>query len=128
MTEDLNSQGSLSSPEKVRPSWPGHALGIVLTIAALSGAWWTARYYAPLPSADLQQQVQQLSLQVEHLQQEQAMPAMVLKRYRNSICYVFGIYRVGFPGLTPALRVRVSGTGFVVANGLVATNRHVAEP
>ena len=53
---------------------------------------------------------------------------MVLKRYRNSICYVFGIYRVGFAGLPPALRVRVSGTGFVVSDGLVATNRHVAEP
>jgi S1-C subfamily serine protease len=87
-----------------------------------------AHYYAPPQTSDLQEQVQQLSLQVQQLQQEQAMPAMVLKRYRNSICYVFGIYRVGFTGLPPALRVRVSGTGFVVADGLIATNRHVAEP
>jgi S1-C subfamily serine protease len=99
-----------------------------LGILAVTGAGFMAHYYAPPQTSDLQQQVQQLSLQVQLLQQEQAMPAMVLKRYRNSICYVFGIYRVGFPGLQPALRVRVSGTGFVVADGLIATNRHVAEP
>jgi len=87
-----------------------------------------AHYYAPPQTNDLQQEVQELSLQVQKLQQQEAMPAMVLNRYRNSICYVFGVYRVGFPGLAPALRVRVSGTGFVVADGLVATNRHVAEP
>lgn len=56
------------------------------------------------------------------------MPAMVLQHYRNSICYIHGVYRVGFPGQAPGLRARVSGTGFVVADGLVATNRHVAEP
>ena len=101
---------------------------LAVGIFALIGAGFMAHYYAPPQTADLQQQVQQLSLQVQQLQQEQAMPAMVLKRYRNSICYVFGIYRVGFAGLQPALRVRVSGTGFVVADSLIATNRHVAEP
>jgi len=85
------------------------------------------RYYAP-PSSDLQSQVHQLNQQVEQLKQEQAMPVMVLNRYRNSICYVFGIYHVGFPNQTPRLRARISGTGFVVASGLLATNRHVAEP
>jgi S1-C subfamily serine protease len=53
---------------------------------------------------------------------------MVLNRYRNSICYIFGVYQVGFPQQRPALRARISGTGFVVADGLLATNRHVAEP
>jgi serine protease Do len=53
---------------------------------------------------------------------------MVLNRYRNSICYVFGVYHVGFPNQPARLRARVSGTGFVVASGLLATNRHVAEP
>jgi len=56
------------------------------------------------------------------------MPAMVLNRYRNSICYIFGVYRVGFLQQKPALRARISGTGFVVSRGLLATNRHVAEP
>ena len=50
-------------------------------------------------------------------QQEQAMPAMVLNRYRNSICYVFGVYQVGFPHQPARLRARVSGTGFIVATG-----------
>jgi S1-C subfamily serine protease len=81
-------------------------------------------------SADLrlQQQVKDLSAQIQQLKQEQTMPAMVLTRYRNSICYIYGIYHVGRPNRRPELRARVSGTGFVVANGLVATNRHVAEP
>jgi S1-C subfamily serine protease len=77
---------------------------------------------------DLQRQVLQLGHEVELLQQEQAMPALVLHRYRNSICYIFGIYHVGFPGSTPEFRARISGTGFVVSDGLLATNRHVAEP
>ena len=62
------------------------------------------------------------------MKREQDMPTMVLNRYRNSICYIFGIYEVGFPNQKPLQRTRISGTGFVVANGLVATNRHVAEP
>jgi S1-C subfamily serine protease len=32
------------------------------------------------------------------------------------------------PGQTPAIRARISGTAFVVSRGLLATNRHVAEP
>jgi hypothetical protein len=56
------------------------------------------------------------------------MPSLVLNRYRNSICYIFGIYQVGFQGGKPLQRTRISGTGFVVAEGLIATNRHVAEP
>ena len=56
------------------------------------------------------------------------MPSFVLNRYRNSICYIFGIYQVGFPNQKPIQRTRISGTGFVVANGLIATNRHVAQP
>ena len=56
------------------------------------------------------------------------MPALVLNRYRNSICYIFGVYQVAMPGKRPALRARISGTGFVVAEGLLATNRHVAQP
>jgi len=38
------------------------------------------------------------------------------------------VYQVGFPNQRPAVRARVSGTGFLVGNGLLATNRHVAEP
>jgi hypothetical protein len=111
------------------------ALGVLLLIGAAS----MVHFYAP-PSAaplpandlkdhdDLKDQVQQLTLEVDQLRQEQAMPAMVLNRYRNSICYIFGVYQVGFPEQRPALRARISGTGFVVANGLLATNRHVGQP
>jgi serine protease Do len=56
------------------------------------------------------------------------MPAVVLSRYRNSIGFISGIYQVGFPNHRPLIRARVSGTGFLVGDGLVATNRHVGEP
>jgi S1-C subfamily serine protease len=103
-------------------------LQIVLGVSLLAGTVFMAHYYAPPPTTDIEAQVLQLSQQVDQLKQEQAMPARVLNRYRNSICYIFGVYRVGFAERRPALRARVSGTGFVVADGLLATNRHVAEP
>ncbi len=85
-------------------------------------------YLLPSKTGELQDQVRTLSAQVHELQQEQEMPAVVLNRYRNSICYIFGIYEVGFPGQKPLQRTRISGSGFLVADGLIATNRHVAEP
>jgi S1-C subfamily serine protease len=104
-------------------------MGFVLLLGALA----MFHYYAPMttlsePPSDLQQQVHQLTAQVEHLEQEQAMPALVLNRYRNSIGYIYGIYQVGFENQRPSIRARVSGTGFLVGNGLIATNRHVSEP
>ncbi len=58
-------------------------------------------YYAPTtalgePPSDLQKQVHELTAQVEQLRQDQAMPATVLNRYRNSIGYIYGVYQVGF--------------------------------
>jgi len=100
------------------------ALGVFL----LLGTALMVYHYAPTPDLDLRAQVQQLNHQVEQLRQEEAMPSLVLNRYRNSICYIFGVYHVGFGQQPPALHARISGTGFVVAQGLLATNRHVAEP
>ena len=99
----------------------------------LIGALAMVHYYGPMaaqgvPPDDLQKQVHELTAQVEQLRQEQAMPAVVLNHYRNSIGYIYGVYQVGFPNRRPNIRARVSGTGFLVGNGLIATNRHVAEP
>ena len=99
-----------------------------VAVFLLIGTGMFVHYYAPAPTSDLQAQVTQLNQQVQLLKQEQAMPVEVLNRYRNSICYVFGVYQVGFPNQPARLRARVSGTGFIVANGLMATNRHVSEP
>jgi hypothetical protein len=104
-------------------------LGVVLLLGAVSMVF----YYGPLavqgvPPDDLQKQVHDLTAQVEQLKQEESMPAVVLNRYRNSIGYIYGVYDVGFPNQRPDIRARVSGTGFLVANDLVATNRHVAQP
>src|SRR5258708_16013202 len=56
------------------------------------------------------------------------MPAVVLNRYRNSIGYIYGVYQVGLGIRRQERRGRVSGTGFLIGGGLLATNRHVAEP
>ena len=106
------------------------ALRVLLFLGALAIAH---HYYAPMGAqgalaSDLQKRVHELMAQVEQLKEEQGMPATVLDRYRNSIGYIYGVYQVGFANQRPALRRQFSGTGFVVGDGLVATNRHLAEP
>jgi|SRR5450755_4411064 S1-C subfamily serine protease len=126
MAENLTRNPDLEEP--VCDAWQ-RALQITLGIFFVVGTVILVYYEGPRATdQDVEAQLQQLSGQVDRLKQEEAMPALVLNRYRNSICFVFGIYRVGFPGRKPALRARISGSGFVVANGLLATNRHVAEP
>ncbi len=118
-------------PSPVTEYW-GQTVQGVVGLALLAGVVAMFHFYASSAVVsnpdDLADQVHQLTTQVDQLKRQQEMPAVVLDRYRNSIGYVFGIYRVGF-GMKPSLiRARVSGTGFIVADGLLATNRHVAEP
>jgi S1-C subfamily serine protease len=113
--------------EPVCSAWQ-KAVQAVLGIFLLVTIALVAHYRAATATRDLKEELQTLKHEVQQLKQEQAMPALVLHRYRNSICYIFGVYQVGFEGRPPELRARVSGTGFVVADGLLATNRHVAEP
>ena len=130
--------GSTHAPEApqestiVSDSWQ-QMVQAVLGVVLLLGAFAMVHYYSPRaalaePPSDLQKQVHELTAQVEQLKQEQAMPAVILNRYRNSIGYIYGVYQVGFANQRPVVRARVSGTGFLVGDGLVATNRHVAEP
>jgi S1-C subfamily serine protease len=121
-----------AEPSPVCDSWQQILQG-VLGVIMLVGALALVHYYAPTatqgaPPDDLEKQVHALTAQVEQLKQEQAMPAVVLNRYRNSIGYIYGVYQVGFANQRPAIRARVSGTAFLVGDGLLATNRHVAEP
>ncbi len=120
------------SCNEVSDSWQQMVQG-VLGVVLLLGALAMVHYYAPMaaqgaPPDDLQKQVHELTAEVAQLKQDQAMPATVLTHYRNSIGYIYGVYQVGFPNQRPAVRARVSGTGFLVADRLLATNRHVAEP
>ncbi len=116
----------------VSDSWQ-QTVQAVLGVVLLLGAFAMVHYYSPKATladqpVELQKEVHDLTAQVEQLRQDQAMPAVVLNRYRNSIGYIYGVYRVGFANQRPTIRARVSGTGFLVGNGLMATNRHVAEP
>jgi S1-C subfamily serine protease len=102
------------------------ALGVLMLV----GAGLMAHYYAPPPTDDLQQRVQQLTRQVAELQKQQkldSVPAFA-DDARDSVAYVCGIYHVTSTHSGESFRARVAGTGFVVAPGLLATNRHVAEP
>jgi len=77
--------------------------------------------------------VTRLSAEVSRLSQEQTMPSVVVARHRDSICYVYVLYSITPVTRTARrlyrpIRTRVSGTGFVAADGLIATNRHVVEP
>jgi S1-C subfamily serine protease len=127
--------GHDSASQEANPvcdSWQQMIQG-VLGVGMLLGALALAHYYAPMaaqgvPPSDLQKEVHELTAQVDQLRQDQAMPATVLNHYRNSIGYIYGVYQVGFPNQRPGVRARVSGTGFLVGEGLLATNRHVAEP
>jgi len=128
MSEPENSQAS----NEVCDSWQQMIQG-VLGVVMLLGAFAMVHYYAPMaaqgaPPDDLQKQVHELTAEVAQLKQDSAMPATVLTHYRNSIGYIYGVYQVGFPNQRPAIRARVSGTGFLVGDRLLATNRHVAEP
>jgi S1-C subfamily serine protease len=123
---------SPQEPSPVSDCWQQAVQG-VLAVVLLAAAAAMFHYYAPVTAQgvqpdELHQQVQLLTQQVAQLQKEQAMPALVLNRYRNSIGYIYGVYQVGFANQPAAIRARVSGTGFLVGDGLLATNRHVAEP
>src|SRR5712675_2996209 len=128
----MSESESPQEPCEVSDSWQ-QIVQAVLALVLLLGAVAMFHYYAPVTAQSAQpdemhQQVQQLTQQVAQLEREQAMPALVLNRYRNSIGYIYGIYQVGFANQPAAIRARVSGTGFLVGDGLLATNRHVAEP
>ena len=101
-----------SEEEPVCTTW-ARLVEVVLGVFLIVGTGVMAHYYAPpepLPIAapvspcftnEHQDELNQLTRDVDELKQEQAMPALVLNRYRNSICYIYGVYHVSTAG-TPA--------------------------
>jgi S1-C subfamily serine protease len=106
-------------------TWQRFVQGL-LGVLALIGAGIMAHYYAPPETAGLDQQVHQLSRQVADLERQQSFSSVAVDDARDSVAYIYGIYHVSGGG--HSFRARVAGTGFVVAPGLIATNRHVAQP
>jgi len=115
---------SASKDEQVVEVWQRFVQAL-LGVLALAGALLMAHYYAPPQTTGLEQQVHELSRQVEELQR-QSYAEGPIDDARESVAYIYSIYHVD--GKAQHFRARVAGTGFVVAPGLVATNRHVAEP
>ena len=118
---------SESRDSQVVEAWQRFVQGL-LGVLALVGAGVMAHYYAPPETAGLQRQVHQLSQQIDDLKREEAFSSAAVDDARESVGYIYGIYRVSGDPETPPIHARVSGTGFIVAPGLIATNRHVAEP
>jgi serine protease Do len=106
-------------------TWQRFVQGL-LGVLALVGAGVMAHYYAPPETNGLAQQVHQLTRQVADLERQQQFSAAAVDDSRDSVAYIYGIYHIS--GSARSFRARVAGTGFVVAPGLLATNRHVAEP
>ena len=116
-----------ASPSHPHLDWRSLTAALLAAVLVATTAYLVPRYHQA--ANPMEGEVAKLTSEVAELRQEQEMPSLVLNRYRGSICYIFGVYRVGFPNnRLSSLRARVAGTGFVVADGLVATNRHVAEP
>src|SRR5713101_5954085 len=114
-----------SGESEVVETWQRLVQGL-LGVLALVGAGLMAHYYTPPDTTAMEQQVHQLSRQVADLEREQSVSAAAVDDARDSVAYIYGIYHVSGHGQD--FRARVAGTGFVVAPGLLATNRHVAEP
>ena len=108
-------------------TWQRFAQGL-LGVLLLAGAGLMVHFYAPPQDTELAQKVHQLTRQVEELQRQQSLSVVAVNDARESVAYIFGIYRVSGETHGQGFRARVGGTGFVVAPGLLATNRHVAEP
>jgi len=86
------------------------AAALVFTVFLSSGP--------PLPSADL-------LLAPAHAAAPETAPSA---NPRESICYIYGVYSVARPYMDRRVKTEFSGTGFLVAPGLIATNGHIAEP
>src|SRR5258707_6683198 len=114
-----------SGENDVVETWQRFVQGL-LGVLALVGAGLMAHYYAPPEASGLAQQVHQLSRQVADLERQQSVSAAAVDDARDSVAYIYGIYHVSGHGQD--FRARVAGTGLVVAPGLLAPNRHVAEP
>lgn len=105
--------------------------GVLLAVIVLASTAVVRVPAARRRDAQMTEMVTRLSAEVTRLSQEQAMPSVVVARHRDSICYVYALYSLTPPPGSRSgrpMRTRVSGTGFVVANGLIASNRHVIEP
>lgn len=92
----------------------------------------TQIYPSRISTFELNGAVSRLNAKLAELKSEQEMPMTVLRRHRNAICYIYAVYTMEWPAKsvvrTLERHTRVSGTGFLVANNLIATNRHVVEP
>ena len=105
-----------------------HPALTVLLLGALGMAALRYRPPQPVASDDLVKAVAHLNAELQQLRQERGLPALVVSRSSGSVCYIYAVYNFEHGHGIKTVKVHISGTGFVVGDGWVATNRHVAEP
>jgi len=110
-----------------------HLPKAMVAVLMILGTAAVAHFYAAETSderfaRDLQRQVSELEHQLQQVRENQGMPPEVLNQYRNSVGYIYGTFRVAFANKRPEIRSGIAGTGFLVEQDFVVTNRHVAEP
>jgi hypothetical protein len=97
-------------------------------LLTLSVILWLLRFVGNGQAEEFRHQVQVLHEELSSLKKAQETPSIALNRYRDSVCYIVGTFRITFHHKHPTRRTRISGTGFAVESGLIATNRHIAQP
>ena len=112
------------SESELVETWQRFVQGL-LGVLALAGALLMAYYYAPRRARGWSSRCGS-SPPSGGSERQQSFSSAAVDNARESVAYVYGIYHVS--GHAQSFRARVAGTGFVVAPGLLATNRHVAEP
>src|SRR5260370_20807610 len=87
---------------EVVETWQRFVQGL-LVVLALIGAGVMAHYYTPPETAGLEQQVHQLSRQVEDLERQGGFSAAAVDHARESVRYIYGIYPVSLASRPPPL-------------------------
>src|SRR5258706_15311896 len=97
-----------SKDSQVVETWQRFVQGF-LGVLALIGTGVIAHYYAPPETASLQQQVHQLSKQVEDLEKQGAFSPAAVDDAREWGAYIYGIYRVSGDPRSEPLHPRGAG-------------------
>lgn len=78
------------------------------------------------------EEVRALTRRLQVLEAESAGAESLIKRYGQSVCFLYGTYAFfenGKPSLIPSVLLEYTGTGFLIdEKGLIVTNRHIMEP
>ena len=78
------------------------------------------------------EEVRSMKRRLQELEAERTSAQLLIKRYGNSVCFLYGAYGFLEKGQStgePGTLLEYTGTGFLInEKGLIVTNRHLVEP